>query len=54
MTRPTETIIMTKKALRGVWKAADCALVLSDYQEHMLDAVWRPVLLIVTARKEQI
>ena len=32
---------MTQKTPRGVWKAADCALVLSDYQEHILDAVWQ-------------
>lgn len=32
---------MTQNTKRGVWKAADCALVLSDYQEHILDTVWQ-------------
>lgn len=27
--------------IHGVWKAADCALVLSDYQDHILDTVWQ-------------
>ena len=32
---------MTQTKSRGVWKAADCALVLSDYQDHILDTVWQ-------------
>ena len=32
---------MPQNTSRGVWRAADCALVLSDYQEHILDTVWQ-------------
>ena len=32
---------MTENTQRGVWNAADCALVLSDYQDHILDTVWQ-------------
>lgn len=31
---------MTQTPPRRVWQAADCALVLSDYQDHILDTVW--------------
>src|SRR5882672_11002378 len=40
LVRPTETIVMTQNKSRGVWDASECALLLIDYQEHVLDAIF--------------
>src|SRR5712692_8903371 len=31
---------MTQNKSRGVWDASECALLLIDYQEHVLDAIF--------------
>jgi nicotinamidase-related amidase len=41
MEKNQRRFIMIKTDSRGVWKAAECALVLSDYQDHILDTVWQ-------------
>src|SRR5258705_856513 len=35
-----ETIVMTQTKSRGVWDASECAVLLIDYQEHVLDLIF--------------
>jgi nicotinamidase-related amidase len=32
---------MIQNQSRGVWNASECALILSDYQDHIFDTVWQ-------------
>jgi hypothetical protein len=37
---PTEAIVMARNKSRGVLDASECAPLLIDYQEHVLDAIF--------------